>query len=194
MSSAGLSTTVLPAASAGREAPAGDRHREVPRHDDADDAERLVEGDVDAAGDRDLPAEQPLRRAGVVVQARRGRCRPPSGRCRWCARSCGPRARPAPRGASSTTAAKRRSSGARSPGATSRHGRERRRARARWRRRSPRQVGERDVDDGLLGGRVDDACRCRSWRARHSLSKPRRSSQSVTAASKAASSTSAMLA
>ena len=45
----------------GREAPAGDRHREVPRHDHADDAERLVEGDVDAAGDRDLPAEEPLR-------------------------------------------------------------------------------------------------------------------------------------
>ena len=43
------------------EAPAGDRHREVPRHDDADHAERLVEGDVDAAGDRDLPAEEPLR-------------------------------------------------------------------------------------------------------------------------------------
>ena len=47
VSSAGLSTTVLPAASAGREAPAGDRHREVPRHDDADDAERLVERDVE---------------------------------------------------------------------------------------------------------------------------------------------------
>ena len=69
VSSAGLSTTVLPAASAGREAPAGDRHREVPRHDDADDAERLVEGHVEAAGDRDLPAEQPLRRGRVVVQA-----------------------------------------------------------------------------------------------------------------------------
>ena len=50
VSSAGLSTTVLPAASAGREAPAGDGHREVPRHDHPDDAERLVEGEVDAAG------------------------------------------------------------------------------------------------------------------------------------------------
>ncbi len=48
VSVAGLSTTVLPAASAGREAPAGDGHREVPGHDDADDAERLVEGEVDA--------------------------------------------------------------------------------------------------------------------------------------------------
>ena len=54
----------------------------------ADDAERLVEGDVDAAGDRDLPAEQPLGRGRVVVEARRGRCRPPSGRCRWCGRRC----------------------------------------------------------------------------------------------------------
>ena len=50
------------------EPPAGDRHREVPRHDDADHAERLVEGHVDAAGHRDLPPGQPLRRAGVVVE------------------------------------------------------------------------------------------------------------------------------
>ena len=50
------------------EAPAGDRHREVPRHDHADHAERLVEGDVQAAGHRDLPAGQPLRRARVVVE------------------------------------------------------------------------------------------------------------------------------
>ena len=50
------------------EAPAGDRHREVPRHDDPDDAERLLERDVEAAGDRDLPAEQPLRRGRVVGQ------------------------------------------------------------------------------------------------------------------------------
>jgi hypothetical protein len=45
-----------------REPPAGDRHREVPGDDDAHDAERLVEGQVDAAGDRDLPSEQPLGR------------------------------------------------------------------------------------------------------------------------------------
>ena len=68
VSSAGFSTTVLPAASAGAKRPAGDRHREVPRHDHADDAERLVEGDVEAAGHRDLPAEQPLRRRAVVGQ------------------------------------------------------------------------------------------------------------------------------
>ena len=50
----------------GGEPPAGDRHREVPRHDDADDAQRLPERDVDAAGDRDLAAEVPLGRPGVV--------------------------------------------------------------------------------------------------------------------------------
>ena len=44
-----------------RQPPGQDRHREVPRHDEPDDAERLVERDVQAAGHRDLPAEQPLR-------------------------------------------------------------------------------------------------------------------------------------
>ena len=48
------------------EAPTGDRHGEVPRHDDPDDAERLAEGDVDAARDGDLAPEVPLRRPGVV--------------------------------------------------------------------------------------------------------------------------------
>ena len=52
----------------GREAPGRDRHREVPRHDHADHAERLVEGDVEAAGHRDLLADQPLRRRRVVGQ------------------------------------------------------------------------------------------------------------------------------
>ena len=63
----------------GREPPRRDRHREVPRHDDADDAERLVEGHVEAAGDRDLLADQPLRARRVVSAARRGRGRPPTG-------------------------------------------------------------------------------------------------------------------
>ena len=53
----------------GRHPPGQDRHREVPRHDDADHAERLVEGHVEAAGHRDLPAEHPLRGGRVVVQA-----------------------------------------------------------------------------------------------------------------------------
>ena len=59
---------MLPAASAGANAqPAigiGKFHGTI----DADDAERLAEGDVDAAGHRDLPAEQPLRRRAVVGQ------------------------------------------------------------------------------------------------------------------------------
>ena len=51
-----------------RESPAGDRHREVPRHDHSHHAERLVERHVKPAGDRDLLADQPLRSGGVVVQ------------------------------------------------------------------------------------------------------------------------------
>ena len=68
VSSAGLRTTVLPAASAGRDLPGGDHQREVPGHDQPDDAERLAEGHVDAAGDRDRLPEQPLGRAGVVAE------------------------------------------------------------------------------------------------------------------------------
>ena len=79
------------------ETPAGDRHREVPGHDHPDHAERLAEGDVDPTRHRDLSAEQPLRRGGVVVEDVARRCRPPSGHCRWCDPSCAPRARPAPR-------------------------------------------------------------------------------------------------
>ena len=51
-----------------RDLPGGDRQREVPGHDQADDAERLAEGHVDAAGDRDRLPEQPLRPAGVVAE------------------------------------------------------------------------------------------------------------------------------
>jgi len=50
------------------EAPAGNGHREVPRHDDRDDPERLLEGHIEAAGDRDLSAEEPLRRCRVIAQ------------------------------------------------------------------------------------------------------------------------------
>ena len=49
------------------EAPAGDGHGEVPGHDHAHHAERLVERDVDAAGDRDLPTALALGRGGVVL-------------------------------------------------------------------------------------------------------------------------------
>ncbi len=64
-----------------REPPGGDRHREVPRHDDPDDAVRLVERDVDAAGDRDLLPDESLRRSRVVIQHLRDvRGLPPRGR------------------------------------------------------------------------------------------------------------------
>ena len=68
VSSAGFSTTVLPAASAGRELPRGDRQREVPGRDQPDHAERLAHGERLPAGDRDRVAEQPLGRAGVVAE------------------------------------------------------------------------------------------------------------------------------
>ncbi len=51
-----------------RHAPGQDRHREVPRHDQPDHADGLVEGDVQAAGHRNLPPGQPLGRGRVVVQ------------------------------------------------------------------------------------------------------------------------------
>ena len=50
------------------ELPRRDRDGEVPRHDEPDHAERLAEGHVDAAGDRDRVAQQPLRRTRVVVE------------------------------------------------------------------------------------------------------------------------------
>ena len=50
------------------EAPRGDWHREVPGHDDPDDADRLAEGDIHAPGYWDLAPEQPLRCSRVVRQ------------------------------------------------------------------------------------------------------------------------------
>ena len=52
----------------GPELPGGDVEREVPRHDQADDAERLAEGDVDAAADRDRLAVVLVDGAGVEVE------------------------------------------------------------------------------------------------------------------------------
>ena len=104
----------------GREAPARDRHREVPRHDDADDAERLLERHVEAAGDRDLPAEEPLRRRGVVVEHVADVARLPPGVADGVARSCAP-----PAAASSSTCAVdrgRRSGAAAVPGRRARRG------------------------------------------------------------------------
>ncbi len=61
VSSAGFRTTVFPAASAGRHLPRGDREREVPGRDEADDPERLAERHVDAARDGNRVPEQPFR-------------------------------------------------------------------------------------------------------------------------------------
>src|SRR3712207_8143672 len=43
-------------------------HGEVPGHDHPDDAQWLVERHVDTTRHGDLPAEQPLRGGGVVVE------------------------------------------------------------------------------------------------------------------------------
>ena len=66
--SAGLAITGLPGGQGGRQPPAQDRHGEVPRHDQPDDADRLLERDVEAARHRDLLAGQPLRGGRVVAQ------------------------------------------------------------------------------------------------------------------------------
>ena len=69
VSSAGFSTTVLPAASAGATFHEAITSGKFQGDDQPDDAERLAEGHVDAAGDRDRLPEQALRRAGVVAEA-----------------------------------------------------------------------------------------------------------------------------
>lgn len=60
VSSAGFNTTVLSAASAGATFQEATARGEVPGHDQADDAERLMEGHVHTGSDRDGVAEQPL--------------------------------------------------------------------------------------------------------------------------------------
>ncbi|CAM5456637.1 hypothetical protein SCALM49S_08171 [Streptomyces californicus] len=50
------------------EPPGRDGHREVPRGDDPDDAERLQDREVDAARHRDLPAQQPFGAPRGVVE------------------------------------------------------------------------------------------------------------------------------
>ena len=68
VSSAGFEDDRVPAGERGAELPAGDIEREVPRHDQADDAERLAEGDVDAAGDGDRLAVVLVDGARVEVE------------------------------------------------------------------------------------------------------------------------------
>ena len=118
------------------EAPAGDGHGEVPGHDDADDAERLVEGDVEAAGHRDLPAAVALGGAGVELEHVAHVARLPAGVPDHVAGVGHLERRPAPRRGRRR---RRRSGGAGGPGRPGpRPARPRRRRRpARWRRRSP---------------------------------------------------------
>ncbi len=64
----GLEHDGVPARERGAELPARDVEREVPGHDQPDDAERLAEGHVDAAGDRDRLAVVLVDGARVVVE------------------------------------------------------------------------------------------------------------------------------
>ena len=196
VSSAGLRTTALPAASAG-----------------ANPQAAMGIGKFQGAMTPTTPSGswkvtsmppgtgicRPLSRSAPPPRSRagHGRCRPPSGRCRRCAR---PRAPPAAASSStwaSTTAAKRRSSRARSAGREGRPG-ALGPARARATAASTSSaVGRGDGGDDLLGGRVEHVERQRRdvrARSAHMRSKARKRSQSVTAASNASSSTRAMLA
>ena len=170
----------------GGESPSRDRHGEVPRHDDADHADGLGEGDVDAAGDRDLAAEQPFRRRGVIVQDVADVARLPA---RVADRVAGAAdlepgelldvpvdgVGEAPQQACAV------------PGG---HGAPRGQRRRRAGDRLVRRLGveERDGGDDVLRRRVEHL-----RRDSHSRSNPLTRSQSVTAASNAASSTSAAL-
>ena len=185
VSSAGFSDHGVAGGERGGEPPGGDRHREVPRHDDPDDADRLVERDVDAPGDRDLAPDVALGRAGVVARGRRGRCPPRHARCRSCARRWRPRAprarrggRRPPRRSGAGAAPGPRGRPSRQAGSAARGPRDRRvaspRASARW----------PTAPSDLLGRRV-----AQSGVRAHSRSKPRIRSQSVTAEPNAASST-----
>jgi hypothetical protein len=177
-----LSTTVLPA-----ELPGGDRQREVPRRDERHDAERLADRHGDAARDGDRVAEQPL--GGARVEAE----------------GLDDHGHLAARVADRLAGVARLEHGELLLRLGERVGQleEQRRARVGRHRAPPRQrrlgprdglVGLRDTGAGdllehRLGGRLEDLQRP----VAHSRSNPRKRSQSVTAAPKAASSTSAML-
>ncbi len=65
----------------GRDAPGRDHHREVPRCDHADHAQRFVEGDVEPAGDGNLLAGQAFRATGIERQHVADVAGFPFGRC-----------------------------------------------------------------------------------------------------------------
>ena len=113
VSSEGLQTVVLPAASAGRELPREQQQRVVPGHDAADDAHRLLDDQRQLGGldRRDHAAGVVAADLGVVVEHGGGpadlvgvldaaACRPrasSSRRARPCGRACGWRPRAASR-------------------------------------------------------------------------------------------------
>ncbi len=163
----------------GCDLPRGDHEREVPRDDQAHHAERLAERHVDAPGDRDRLAQQPLGRARVVAIGRR----PPSpsrrARRRSACRRCVPRAsrgRPsAPPGRRRAGAAARRGRRATppaTPGMPPWRGRPRRRAL----RAGARYLGHHLLGRGLYrpGSTGRSTSRARTCGGARSRSRPRR--------------------
>ncbi len=173
-------------------APGGDRHGEVPGRDDADDAERFEDGDVEAAGDRDLAAGEPLDAAGRVVEQVADVAGLPAGVADGVAGLADLQ-----QGQFLEVVVDGGGEAAQQAGAVA--GRE----------GGPAGLGPRgpydggvdvglggagDGGDDLLGRRVQDVeCVLVRHEGPHMRSKERRSSQSVTAASKASTSTRAML-
>ena len=162
-----------------RHAGKADHEREVPRHDQPHDAERLAEGHVDPAGDRDGLSQQPLRGA-CVVPVRSGRPSP-SRRARRrsaCPRCAPPEVARSP-ACSSSASARRCSSAARSPGDHRAPGWERALARA-TAASSLLGARARHLGHHLLGRRLDDgeiawsSSRARTCGGARSPSPPRR--------------------
>ena len=159
---AGLTTAVLPHASAGAIFQLRDHGREVPRRDQRAHADRLAQRDVDARRhDRDRLAGDLVRRAAPVLEDVRHDVDLARARCRSACRRSAPRAARAPpagRGSGTTLAsgpgpARARSSVARAPPRTRGP---RPRPRERRPRRRPAPPATRHAGGGLehLGGRA----------------------------------------
>jgi hypothetical protein len=150
-----------------------------------------VEGDVHPALDRDLPAEQALGRGGVVVQAVTDVARLPAGVADRVARVVDLEPREL-----LDVGVHHRGEGAQQAGPLlGGHGApgQERLVRTGDRGVGLLDAGGADLGDPLSGDRADHRRGVGRGHVAHILSKVRASSQSVTAASKAASSTSAML-
>ena len=120
VSSAGFSTTVFPHASAGPSFHEAMLSGKFHGDDQADDAERLAEGHVDAARDRDRLAVVLVDRAGVEVEDLRDHRRPRRARPRSACRRSRDSIRASSSACSSTSVATRRRRRARSAGVTAR--------------------------------------------------------------------------